>query len=105
VHCDHIGVALAEHHRPGPSRRPARQVLAEQVLSLVEDVALRAVQVLRRVLGTHRSRPEADDATATVAQRERDARAEAVVDAARLVARALHEPGLQQLLLAEAAAA
>jgi hypothetical protein len=74
------------------------------VLALVEDRALRAVQVLRRVLGAHRPGAEADDATAPVAERKGDARAEAVIDPPRLVDRALHEPGLEQLLLAEAAA-
>ena len=59
---------------------------AEQVLTLVKDLAVGAVEVLRRVVGPHRPRTEAEHAAAAVTQRKGDARAEAVIDPPRLLA-------------------
>ena len=105
VSCDHVGVALAQHHRPGFGGVRPGEVRAEQMAPLVVDLTVRAVEVLRAVLRTQRAGPEAEHASALVAQREGDAPPKAVIDAARSVLRALHESRRQQLGLAEAAAA
>src|SRR5436190_19829510 len=74
-------------------------VYAEQLPSLVVELILRGVHVLRALLVAHRAGPEAEHLPARVGEREHDPPAEAVVEAA--VATPLPEPGRRQLLLAE----
>src|SRR5581483_12051482 len=97
--------ALADHDLAQLRRRGPGQVRREQVAALVVDLAVGAVEVLRLPPLPHRPGSEAEHAAAAIAQREGDAPPKAPVDAARAVGRALHEPGAQQLRLAEAAAA
>jgi len=101
MHRDHVRVPLAEHDRPGARSGTAGEMLAKDMPALVKQVALRAVQVLRRIVGAHRAGTEAQDAAAAVAQREGDASTEPVVHAPRPIARALHKPCREQLLVAE----
>ncbi len=101
---DHIGVALAQHHGAGLRGVRASEVGREQVAPLVVHLAVGAVEVLGLLLVAHRAGAEAQDTPAAVAQRERDPPAEAGVDAAGTILRALHDPRVQELRLAEAAA-
>ena len=96
VRGDHVGVALAEDDRSRLGGVRASEVRGKQVASLVVDLAVGAVHVLAWIVGVHRARPEAEHAAALVAQREGDPPAEAVVDAARTVSRALHQPRRQE---------
>ena len=98
---EHVGVALDQDHRPGSGRGGARAVDPEQHLPLVVELALGGVEVLRLAGFAHRPRAEAEHAAAGVGRREHDPLAEAVVDLPGPVLRALHEPGAEQLLVAE----
>ena len=101
VQGDDVGVALGQQHLARLRGVGPGQVGGEEVAALVEDGRLRGVEVLRLLVGAGRARPEAQDAPARVAERERDAPPEAVVDPVAL-AGALHEPGVGELLVAEA---
>ena len=98
---EHVGVALDEDHPVALGGGRAREVDPEQDLALVVELAVGRVEVLRALVVAHRARAEAEHAAARVDGREHDPLAEAVVDAAGAVARALREPDRQQLLLAE----
>ncbi len=99
---EHVGVTL-DHHDPTALRRGSvRQVDAEELAALVEDVVLRRVEVLRPSPLAHRTRAEAEHLPTPVGEREHDAPAKAVVDAA-LSSVALRETGVHELLRPEAA--
>ena len=97
VQRDHVGVALGEHDRAGLGGGGARDVDAEQLAALGEDLALARVDVLRPLVVAHRPRAEAAHAPAAVGEREHDLAAEAVVDPA--LAPADRQPGGEHLLV------
>ena len=94
----HVGVALDHVDAVLLARRRLGLVEAEQGLALVVERRLRRVEVLG-LLVAQRAGAEAERAPALVAEREHDAAAEAVVGAAALAGD--HEPGVEQVLLAE----
>ena len=97
VQRDHVRVALGEDHRAGLGGGGARDVDAEQLAALREDLALARVDVLRPLAVAHRPRPEAAHAPAAVGQREHDLAAEDVVDPP--LAAADGQPGGEDLLV------
>ena len=78
VACDDVGIALADDRGAGVDDRLLRQVDAVEPAALVEDAALRAVEVLGLVLGVDLPGAEGDGRTHLVADREDDPVAEAV---------------------------
>ena len=97
VQRDHVGVALGEDHRAGLGGGGARDVDAEQLAALGEDLALARVDVLRPLAVAHRPRPEPAHAPAAVGEREHDLAAEDVVDPP--LAPADRQPGGEDLLV------
>jgi hypothetical protein len=88
VHRDDVGVALGDDDAARLRRGRAGDVGAEELAALVEEIALRAVDVLRpAALAVVGERPpgEPAHAPAGVGQREDDLRAEAVVELAGLL--------------------
>ena len=91
VHRDHVDVALAEHGEALARRGGARKVGREEVAALVVELAVGAVEVLGALFGLGSARAEAEHPAASVAQREGDPRAEAIVEPVGTLARALRE--------------
>ena len=108
VQGDRVGIALADDHLAGARGMRAREVRPIEVQTLVVDLVVGRVQVLRRPpvrrLIAHGPRAESEHAPAQVGEREADARPEAVVGLASL-ARALRKPGGIELLDGEASPA
>ena len=96
VHRQHVRVTLDHDDPTAPGGVRPGEVDPEQLASLVVDVVLRGVQILRPASLGHRPSAEAEHAPARVRQREHDAPAEAVVEAAAL-ASALGQAGGHQL--------
>ena len=96
-----IRITLDEDHPAGAGRRLAGQVDAEQLAALVVELAVRGVQVLRRLVLAHRPRAESEDAAAAIRRRKHDPLPEPVVHLAARGVRTLHQPGVDQLVLAE----
>jgi hypothetical protein len=78
VERDDVRVALAEHDAPRPCRVRPRDVGAEDVAPFVEDRVVGRVEVLGLLVGPERSRAEAQDPPAAVAEWEDDPPAEPV---------------------------
>src|SRR6185312_10483495 len=100
VQGQYVGVALDEDHPARLGGGGPGQVDAEQDLALVVELAVGGVQVLGAALiFTHPPRAETVHAAAGVDGGEHDALAEAVIDAARALTRALSKPDRDQLLV------
>jgi len=82
----HIHVALDDDRRLRLADLAAGQVQAEERAGLVEKLALRGVEVLGHVLVAQRPRAEADHAPPAVADGDHQPVAEAIVNAALVVA-------------------
>uniref|UniRef100_A0A6J5ZXW7 Unannotated protein n=1 Tax=freshwater metagenome TaxID=449393 RepID=A0A6J5ZXW7_9ZZZZ len=97
---NHVGVPLAKDYLPGLGCRCAGEVGPIDLAALVKDHVLRAVEVLRLLVGADCARSKAEDPAPAVAQREGDAPTEAVVDVSLLVLGG--EAGVPEFLLAVA---